>query len=90
MTIGLSETCGYRSNPDLQPNEFCGKTKEEHRYLLHSFIPSNIVMIHVTGTQGPQKCMRCGMIWFLKEDNFATCVSCTQRYEMIKFPEVGG
>jgi hypothetical protein len=80
----LSETCGYRSNPDLQPNEFCGKTREEHRLLIHEFVPSNIVMIHITGMDGPFKCPNCQMLWFLKEDDFYTCVTCVKRYQAIK------
>ena len=79
----LSETCGYRPNPEIKPNEFCGKTKEQHKLLIHSFVPSNIVLIHVRGTEGPQKCITCQQIWFLKEDNVATCVNCKQRYEML-------
>ena len=80
----LSETCGYRTNPDLEPNKFCGLSKEEHRLALHGFVPSNIVMIRLTGNPESTKCMKCGMLWFMKEDNFYTCVTCTQRYEGIK------
>lgn len=79
----LSETCGYRPNPDFQPNEFCGKTQEQHTLLLHSFVPSNVVMVHLRGSDGPLKCMVCDMLWFMKEDDVFTCVSCKQRYQAL-------
>lgn len=80
----VSETCGYRPNPELQPTEFCGLPKDRHRLLLHSFVPSNIVMVHLAGTDGPTPCARCGMLWFLKEDDILTCVACKQRYQTLK------
>ena len=79
----VSETCGYRSNPQLEPNKFCGLTKEQHKLALHSFMPSNIVVLHITGQPKPVECMKCNAIWFLKEDEVYTCVACTQKYMTI-------
>lgn len=85
------ETCGYITDPVLKPNEFCGKTKEQHTLLLHPFIPSNFIMFHIRGTHPDErvKCLRCGEQWFLKENEFATCTNCKQRYQTISFKDLG-
>lgn len=75
----IFEVCIYKAR---DATSICGLTREEHRFLLHTFIPSpNIVRLHIKGVEGDVQCLKCEGVFYIKEGDYHTCISCGARYQ---------